>query len=111
MWRLGEAMIYELITQAIILLGRLRIIAHSRRTSEVRNDRTFRLVTAESGRHFHVCCDCGLEHLDRIEGDKLAIIWSKPMRPIKYKYNLRHGAGEPSEHHSMSEWTELMSQR
>jgi hypothetical protein len=97
-------MLYELITQAIIILRQLRIMVQSKLHYNVRNERTFRLVTAESGRHYHICCDCGLEHLDKVEGDKTVVIWSKPMRPLEYKYNLRYGAAEPAEHHSVEEW-------
>lgn len=98
-WRL---LVYEAITQLIIILGvfRARIV---RRQMVVRKDRVFDIYDRE----YEECCDCGLTHSRGffppgfdcghapVPGRKI-IGHAFPERPDGYRYRLRAGAGSPS---------------
>lgn len=92
---------YELLTQAIILLGRAR----TRVAPDVVrvSSRVFDHYSIEGSE----CCDCGLIHdiehfmagqtCDHEQDDPLlrpvGHMW--PLRPVGYRYRLRVGAGAP----------------
>ena len=95
--------LYKLLTQAIIVLGRIRESILVEWTSpkwkedwEVRKDRTFYASNHES----FACCDCGLTHLALPLDGKSVIDPSHkfvPVRPKNYDYSFRWGAIIPSE--------------
>lgn len=104
-WRLS---LYELLTQAIVLLGtaRARLMRHQRwrrapgRVFAVYNDERWS------------CCDCGLEHdqihfapavcpddhasLPEALSSLVEVAHAWPLRPAGYAYRLRVGAEPPS---------------
>lgn len=70
--------LYKLLTQGIIILGRLRKSLHMKEV--VRNDRVF--VDPQELRFF-ICCDCGLAHtIDPHEDFNLV----RPVRVEGYDY-------------------------
>ena len=79
--------LYKLLTQAIIILGRLRSKLHIDMT--VRVDRTFR----DPPHMFSIeCCDCDLTHrVSYREG----VRYQQPIRPTGYDYGWRR-LSEPS---------------
>lgn len=98
-------LLYELLTQAIILLGRLRArVQHSMGNPIAVGHRVFDEYGAESA----YCCDCGLGHLrEPIHPEhepchhaqppmRKAAFHSRPIRPATYQYRLRFGAAHPS---------------
>lgn len=94
---------YEILTQLIIILGRLRkFVIGNRFQYELRKDRTFYTpipVDCE-------CCDCGLRHAYRLpdEDKKYRQISHKsiPIRPQGYTYKLRYLRTQPSKFYDES---------
>jgi hypothetical protein len=103
-WRL---VVYEVTTQAILALARIR--------DRVCGDETPRvLFNYPPGRVFHVfatdhlvCCDCGLGHVLKYEGavgecgheheaGQTVVGHCWPRRPVGYGYRLRRFAATPA---------------
>jgi len=92
-------LLYKLLTQAIIILGRLR----SKLDLDliVRVDRTFK----DPPHLFsNVCCDCELTHrFTYSEG----VRYQQPIRPKGYDYSWRKFAGKSSLFKSEDEWGDI----
>lgn len=93
-----RTLLYEVLTQAIVLLGRIRERLVPAERQYVVKARTFDLYAIEES----VCCDCGLAHLvehfrpgESCEHDPGAVGHVWPMRPDGYRYRLRAGAAAP----------------
>lgn len=88
--------LYKLLTQVIIILGRLR--SKLNLDMIVRVDRTFR----DPPHLFsNVCCDCELTHrFSYREG----VRYQQPIRPGGYDYGWRRLAGSSSEFKHEDEW-------
>lgn len=99
-WRLA---VYALLTQAILLLGRLRAAVVRHAWLHARRERTFDVYAEERWS----CCDCGLEHdfsafqpgeecqHEPLAGPIARVGHAWPVRPSGYGYRLRLGA-EPA---------------
>ena len=85
-------LLYKLLTQLIIILGRLRERIEKKLTLVVRKDRTFE---EETFPFTLVCCDCGLSHILWVEDKynpkrkKGFILKIQPERPYGYDYSFR----------------------
>ncbi len=77
--------LYELVTQGIIILGRLR--GKLKIPIVIRNDRVF--VDPQALRYF-ICCDCGLTHTIDPYNEKVNLV--RPVRVEGYDYRMRHFA-------------------
>lgn len=103
-WRVA---LYELLTQAILLLGWLRSRLMRYQPSRRPRGRVFDVHNDERWE----CCDCGLAHDQVIEGPGFeceherrqakalgieVVGHSYPVRPLGYGYRLRALAGVPS---------------
>jgi len=71
--------LYKLLTQAIIILGKLRQTLNMKPV--IRNDRVF--VDPQELRFF-TCCDCGLAHTIEPHDDKFNLV--RPVRVEGYDY-------------------------
>lgn len=71
--------LYKLLTQGIIILGRLREKLNMK--TVIRNDRVF--VDPQILRYF-ICCDCGLTHTIDPYNDKVNLV--RPVRVKGYDY-------------------------
>ena len=103
-WRL---VLYELLTQTIVVLGCLRRHLVEYQPQKRRTDRLFAVYADERW----ACCDCGLEH-DQVftgpggclahpcpgapDGSLPEVGHAWPMRPVGYSYRFRVGAEPPS---------------
>lgn len=74
--------IYKLLTQIIIILGRIRKKLGLKEV--IRNDRVF--VDPQELRFF-TCCDCGLSHTIDPYNDKVNLV--RPVRIEGYDYKMR----------------------
>jgi len=74
--------IYKLLTQGIIILGRLRGKIGLKEV--IRNDRVF--IDPHELRFF-ICCDCGLSHTIDPYNDKVNLV--RPVRVDGYDYGMR----------------------
>lgn len=88
-------LVYGLLTQAIILLGKARGRVKAKGLTQIRLDRVF----YPSNWEVQSCCDCGLAHraeplLDEKVRDPHYRLM--PLRPKGYNYGLRLGAVKPS---------------
>ncbi|KKN41250.1 hypothetical protein LCGC14_0724990 [marine sediment metagenome] len=90
-----SVIVYGLITQAIIILGKLREKVKRGGLSQIRIDRVF----YPSNWEVQSCCDCGLAHRaeplfdEEVRDPHYRLI---PIRPFGYNYSLRFGAVKPS---------------
>lgn len=86
-------LIYNILTQFIIIFGKLREILTDNSIRQRRIDRTFYCSNNERW----TCCDCGLEHItkpfDEIKEKSHKFI---PIRIKGYKYQLRLFGGKSS---------------
>lgn len=78
--------IYKVLTQGIIILGRMREKVEEGKTV-IRNDRVF--VDPQVLRYF-ICCDCGLAHT--IDPHNEAVNFVRPVRIEDYDYLMRRFA-------------------
>ena len=96
---MGKLLFYKILTQLIILIGRLRDYLQIKlyfRTDRVCGTELIK----EKGQpqmngipYAHIsCCDCGLEHFFWIEEN---ICFGMPIRPEEYNYRLRFTAVSP----------------
>ena len=86
-----KLLIYNIITQIIIILGKVRQMVERKLQMQVIKQRTFVFdASCLIG-----CCDCGLEHLCWSSPDGLAQL-SQPLRPKNYDYRFRKLADTPS---------------
>lgn len=84
--------IYEILTQHIIIIARIRAFLRKPLGSEVRKDRTFSSPDVQAPGYQLECCDCGALHKVWLEGDTE---FMQPIRPKGYCYRLRFGAQRP----------------
>lgn len=95
-------LIYELLTQAIIILGELRTQAIKNKGHVILKGRTFCAPLKDGDWGFiEECCDCGLMHRVFLKGNNQ---YGQPLRPKDYEYKLRKLAAKPAEHKDVSEW-------
>ncbi len=74
--------LYKLLTQIIIILGRLREKLDLQQV--IRNDRVF--IDPQALRYF-ICCDCGLAHTIDPHNDEINLV--RPVRVEDYDYSWR----------------------
>jgi len=86
-------LLYNILTQLIIIFGKLRELLTDNSTRQQRIDRVFYCSNNERW----TCCDCGLEHITKpFEEPKEKSHKFIPVRIKGYKYQLRYFGGKSS---------------
>jgi hypothetical protein len=86
---------YEVLTQLIIWLGKLRTKVAAGVVMQRKHDRTFYASNCEAAE----CCDCGLVHIHYpLHGEEMREKHFRlvPQRPRDYRYKLRIACDPPS---------------
>jgi len=97
-------LLYEICTQSIILLGKIREwAAYPNRILKQRTFLTPRKLLEKGYGTLETCCDCGLTH--RCFLREKGLFW-QPERPEGYSYKLRVIASPPSEFKEEPKWSE-----